>query len=106
MRFLFRFVGYLLLAGGFVSLVIDGARSIANSALLLTPLGETLFTMLGLRYLLFQPFIERRIHPLLWDPVLLNLTLLPTALVALVLGFLLVRLGTPREAEIGIVTRR
>lgn len=106
MRFLLRLVGYLLLAGGFVSLIIDGARSIANSALLLTPLGETLLTLLGPRYLLLKPMVERDIHPLLWDPVLLNLTLLPTALVALLLGFLMLRLGTPREVEIGIVTRR
>lgn len=106
MRFLLRLVGYLLLAGGFVSLVIDGARSIANSALLLTPLGETLLALLGPRYLQLKPLVERGIHPLLWDPVLLNLTLLPTALVALLLGFLMVRLGTPREEQIGIVTRR
>ncbi len=47
MRFLLRFVGYVLLAAGFVTLVIDGARSIANSALLLTPLGEALVTVLA-----------------------------------------------------------
>ena len=106
MRFLLRLVGYLLLAGGFVSLVIDGARSIANSALLLTPLGETLFTLLGPRYLLLQPLVERGVHPVLWVPVLLRLTQLPWALVALLLGFLLLRLGSPRQDEIGIVTRR
>ena len=105
-RFLLRSVGYLLLAVGFIALVIDGARSIANSALLMTPLGETLFTLIGPRYLLLQPMVERGVHPLLWDPVLLRLTLAPTAAVALLLGFLLLRLGARREAEIGIVTRR
>ncbi len=105
-RFLVRLLGYGLVAAGFVSLVIDGARSIANSAPMITPLGETLAVLLRERYALIQPAIERNIHPLLWDPVLLWVTLAPTALVALGLGFLLVRLGARPDAEIGIVTRR
>ncbi|MFC7054274.1 hypothetical protein ACFQI3_16400 [Hansschlegelia quercus] len=32
-RFLLRLIGFLILAGGFVALVIDGARSIAVGAL-------------------------------------------------------------------------
>ena len=39
-RFLVRLIGYVLIAAGFVSLVIDGARSIANSALQFTALGR------------------------------------------------------------------
>ena len=76
-RFLARLSGLLLIAAGFVGLVIDGTRSIANGTLIFTPLGEVAFRVFGERYLLLQPAIERRIHPLLWDPVVLNLTLLP-----------------------------
>ena len=50
--------------------------------------------------------IERGIHPLLWDPVILSLMLAPAALIAFLLGFLLLRLGAPPEPKIGIVTRR
>jgi hypothetical protein len=39
-RGFFRLIGLLLLAGGFVFLVYDGARSIADQALRLTRLGE------------------------------------------------------------------
>jgi hypothetical protein len=99
-------LGYVCIAAGFVALIIDGARSIANSAIQATPLGETLFGLLGERYLLLQPTIERHIHPLLWDPVMLYLTLAPTALVALVLGFLLLWLGARPKPQVGIVTRR
>lgn len=106
MRFLLRLVGYLLIAAGFVSLVIDGARSIANAELELTALAETFATLLGERHLQIQPAIERNIHPLLWDPVMLGLMRAPTALVALLLGFLLLRLGARPDAPIGIVTRR
>jgi hypothetical protein len=105
-RFLLRLAGYVLIAAGFVTLVIDGARSIANSALQFTPFGETLLALLRERYLQLQPMVERQIHPLLWDPVLLSLTKAPTALVALLLGFLLLRLGARPEPPIGTVTRR
>jgi len=106
LRFLVRILGYLLVAGGFVVLLTDGARSIANSTLRFTALGETLFALLGERYRLLQPAVERNLHPLLWDPVLLNATLAPTALVGLLLGFLLLWLGAEPKPVIGIVTRR
>ncbi len=105
-RFLLRLFGYLLVAAGFVSVVIDGARSIANSAVQYTTLNLALSTLLGARMDALQPAIERGIHPALWDPVMLNLLLAPAALVAVLVGFLLVRLGTPPEPGIGIVTRR
>lgn len=106
LRFLPRLLGYVLAAAGFVTLVIDGARSIANSALQLTTLGDALSAVLRERYQLLQPMIERQIHPLLWDPVLLHVLIAPAALVALVLGFLLLRLGAAPTPQIGIVTRR
>lgn len=106
MRFLLRLLGYVLIAAGFVALVIDGARSIANSTLQFTALGEILASVLRERYPMIQSTVERQIHPLLWDPVLLNLMLAPAALIALLLGFLLLRLGARAEPGIGIVTRR
>lgn len=106
LRFLLRLLGYLCVAAGFVGLVLDGARSIANSTLLFTPLGETLTIMLRERYALIQPMVERNIHPLLWDPVLLNLMKAPAALVAFVIGFFLLWLGAKPKPQIGIVTRR
>lgn len=105
-RFLLRLLGYLCVAAGFVSLVIDGARSIANSAFQYTPLSLALTTLTGLRSETLQPLVERSLHPSLWDPVLVNLLQAPAALVALLLGFLLVRIGAAREPEIGVVTRR
>ncbi|KPF64604.1 hypothetical protein IP69_18175 [Bosea sp. AAP35] len=105
-RFFLRLLGYLLVAAGFVSIVIDGARSIANSAVQYTPLNLALTTLSGMRIETLQPLIERDIHPLLWDPAMLTLLRAPAALVALLLGFLLLRLGAPPQPKIGIVTRR
>jgi hypothetical protein len=106
MRFLARVIGYVLLAAGFVGAVIDGTRSIANGEVMLTPLGETGFRVLGERYLLLQPAIERHIHPWLWDPVILNLTLLPGFAVALVLGALFLWIGQKRAEPIGYFAGR
>jgi hypothetical protein len=41
LRFLARFTGYWLIAAALVAAVVDGAKSIAASALVLTPLAET-----------------------------------------------------------------
>ncbi len=106
MRFLVRLVGYLLVAAGFIILVIDGARSIANALLRFTTAGDVLAALLHERYRLLGPMIERDIHPLLWDPVLLSVMQAPAALVALLVGFALLWLARPPEPRIGIVTRR
>ncbi len=106
LRVLVRMLGYLLVAGGFVALLTDGARSIANSALRFTPLGETALTFLGERFRQLQPAVERNLHPMLWDPVLVHLLQVPTAAAGLLLGFLLLWLGAAPKSVIGIVTRR
>ncbi len=106
MRFLVRLIGYLFVAAGFIAAVLDGARSIANSAPRFTAFGDTVASVLQERYAVIQPAIERNIHPLLWDPVLLTLLRMPVALVALFLGFCLLWLGQRPQPRIGFVTRR
>ena len=106
LRFLARALGLILIAAGFVGIVIDGTRSIANGTVMFTPLGEVAFRVLGERYLLLQPAIERHVHPLLWDPVVLNLTLLPGSVGAFLLGVLLLWLGQKRPEAIGFATGR
>lgn len=106
LRFLVRAMGYLAVAGGFVMLVIDGTRTLANGMLSVMALGEAGFRLLGERYLLIQPGIERHVHPLLWDPIVLNLTLMPASLVLLAIGLGLVMLGRKPPEPIGFDTRK
>lgn len=106
MRFLLRLIGYLSVAAGFVALVIDGARSIANAGLRFTPLGEVLIAVIQERYQQIQPAIERNLHPWLWDPLVLSVLRAPAAVIALLLGFALLWLGRRPQETIGIVTRR
>jgi hypothetical protein len=105
-RFLLRLIGYLSVAAGFVALVIDGARSIANAGLRFTPVSDVLIAVIQERYQLIQPAIERNLHPWLWDPLLLSLMRAPAAAAALLLGFALLWLGRRPDEVIGIVTRR
>ena len=106
LRFIARALGLLLIAAGFVGLVIDGTRSIANGGVMFTPIGEAAYRVFGERYLLLQPAIERHVHPALWDPVVLNLTLLPASVVGFFLGVLLLWLGQKRPEPIGFAAGR
>ena len=106
LRFIARALGFVLIAAGFVGLVIDGTRSIANGGVMFTPLGEAAYRVFGERYLLLQPAIERHVYPALWDPVLLNVTLLPASVVGFVLGIVLLWLGQKRPEPIGYAIGR
>lgn len=44
-RFLARLIGLVLVAAGFVGIVIDGTRSVANGVLSFTPLGELAYEL-------------------------------------------------------------
>jgi hypothetical protein len=96
-RLFIRILGLALLAGAFAAVVIDGARSIAADQLSLTPMGVTAYWAFPNKFPLLEPFL-RKINPLLWDPILLNILLLPTWLVLSAIGaglFYLVRRRPP-----------
>jgi hypothetical protein len=100
-RFLARVLGLLLVAAGFVGLVIDGTRSIANSEISFTPLGQLGFALFPKSFPLLEPAVTRHVHPFLWDPVLLNVLLLPASVIGFVLGALLLWLGRRPPEPIG-----
>lgn len=102
---LFRILAFLLIAAGFVAAIMDGARSLANSTLDYARVGTTAMRLLGERFSQLQPAIERNIHPLLWDPVMITLLMLPTSVVLLVLGLLFYRIGRRSGSAIGYITR-
>lgn len=103
-RFLSRFLGLVILAAGFVCLVYDGARSIANNGLRITTVSELPVTLLKDRAGTVQTAIEG-VAPWLWQILVLPLTLAPAALVGLVLGAMLLWLGQPARQPIGFLSR-
>jgi hypothetical protein len=104
LRFLARLLGLLLMAGGFVALVYDGARSIANNALRSTSVADVSAALFKDRVGAVQTQIEG-FAPWLWHILGLPLTLAPACLVGLGLGAVLLWLGQPRREPIGFLTR-
>jgi hypothetical protein len=100
-RLLVRLLGLALLAGAFAAGVIDGAASIAANQLSITPIGRPLYLVFPNKFPLVQVFVERQIHPLLWDPVLVNILMLPTWLVLAVIGVGLFYVVRRRPPPIG-----
>jgi len=104
-RLTFRFLGLLLLAGAFAALVIDGTRSIAGGVLSLTPLGQTMLWLMPDKFATLKPALQHALPRLLWDPVMVNVLLMPTWLVVGFIGILLMLLTQKRRPRIGDSSR-
>jgi hypothetical protein len=99
-RGFFRLVGLLLLAGGFIFLVYDGARSIADQVLRLTKLGEFWNDIHQTSQQAFRTTVEGA-SPWLWNSVVKVILDQPVWAVMGVLGILLMLLFRPRKPLIG-----
>ena len=99
-RGFFRLIGLLLLAGGFIFLVYDGARSIADQALRLTRLGEFWNDVHQASQSAFRTWIEAK-APWLWTSVIRLILDQPVFAVLGILGIVLMLLFRPRKPLIG-----
>jgi hypothetical protein len=99
--FLVRFLGLVLMAAGFVGLVIDATGSIANGQATFTPLGEVGQSLFPGSFGQLEPAVSRNAHPIVWDPVLVTLFKLPAAITGFALGALFLWLGRRRPEPIG-----
>lgn len=106
MRFLFRLAGFLLIAAGFVSLVADGARAVADDRLAFTRLGPVLARLMPSFYPRIEPLAVEKVGPYLWDPVLVGLFEAPAFAAAAALGAILLWIGRRRPEPIGFSTYR
>lgn len=106
MRLIARVIGFLCIAAGFVALVVDGTRTIANDTWMPTPLGDIAARTFPAIYADIGPTISRSVHPLLWDPILISIFTAPAFVVALGLGFALMILARRRREDIGFSTKR
>jgi uncharacterized membrane protein YoaK (UPF0700 family) len=104
-RFFARFVGLWLLAGAFVSLVIDGNRSIASGRITLTAFWEAWDALHPASLDLMHNWIETHLPTWLWNPVILGMLWSPLWIILAVLGGILVVVGRKRERPIGYSSR-
>jgi hypothetical protein len=101
-RFLFRFVGLLCLALGFVFLVYDGTKSIADQSFYITSV-ESIWSNLHQNSLAaLQPVIEKIMTPFAWTGVIKPYFLDAPMWAALgIVGAFLIVLGRKRRKLIG-----
>lgn len=100
LRVLIRFLGLLFLAGGFVSLIVDGTRSLSGGRLFVTTLHKGAADMFPLALKSLQATVESNIGFFLWDPILTTLLLTPVGVVFGGLGALLMVISHKQQAPI------
>jgi hypothetical protein len=100
-RFILRFIGLLCLALGFIFLVYDGTKTIADQALYLSSVGSTWSNIHQNSLTSLQPAVER-LTPWAWKGVIQPYFLdQPISLVLAILGAILILLGRKKKPLIG-----
>ncbi|MGO4706007.1 PetM family of cytochrome b6f complex subunit 7 [Microvirga sp. 2MCAF38] len=99
MKFLARLLGLVLVAGGFIGLVVDGTRSIVNNSLSFATIREVLETLSSHAVTQLQAAAGRLGYSWLWDPVLVDILRLPASIVAFLFGVALLWIGQHKPIE-------
>src|SRR6266568_6154680 len=101
-RFVLRFVGLLSLALGFIFLVHDGTKSIADQTVYISSVGSTWSNIHQDSLTALQPEIERRMGTRVWQDVIQPYFLdQPVSLVLAIIGAILILLGRKKKPLIG-----
>lgn len=105
LRILTRFLGLLLLAGGFVALIVDGTRSLAGGRLLVTTLGKGASDLFPAAYRALQATVEGNLPDFIWDPLITTLLLTPISIAFCGVGASLIVLSHKQHEAIGYSIR-
>ena len=97
LRLLFRLLAMLALAVAVIMAVLDATRTIAAEQLVLTPLATSWMAVSPDTLETARSFVQSRMHPLFWDPVLVRILDLPGFVVFAALAFLFYAIGKPRR---------
>ena len=99
-RGFFRLVGLLLLAGGFIFMVYDGARWVADQTLQFTQFGQFWNDIHQASQAAFKAWVESK-APFLWGWIVKAILDQPVFAVLGLLGVVLMVLFRPRKPLIG-----
>lgn len=100
-RFLFRFIGLILLAAAFILVIYDGTKSIAANSLDITSV-RALWELINPASLAkLRPLIEPYAGGLLWDPAAVAVLAAPSWSLLGGFGILLILLGRRKKPLIG-----
>jgi uncharacterized membrane protein len=104
-RFFFRFLAVLSLAAAVIMAVVDATRSIADSDLVLTPLGTSWYSVSPETLNLAQAVVQRYLLPALWDPGIVTILTLPGFVVFLALALIFYLIGRRPARRLGQIGR-
>jgi hypothetical protein len=100
-RFMFRFIGLLLLAAAFILVIYDGTKSIAANAFYFTSV-RTLWELINAGSLAtIQPLIRPYAGGVLWDPGMVAVLAAPAWSLLGLFGILFMLLGRRKKPLIG-----
>jgi hypothetical protein len=100
-RFLFRFLGLIVLAAAFILVIYDGTKSIAGNSLSLTTV-QALWELIHPASLAkLKPLIVPYAGGLLWDPLMVSVLAAPAWSLLGIAGILLLFFGRKKKPLIG-----
>lgn len=105
-RFIMRLLGLISLSIAFVTLVIDGTRSIANAYFSLTSLKQTVEAMCAACISNWERSLTQSKTPFIWVDVVLPMLTMPLFAYCTVLGIIFLVLGRKKNEIIGFDTRK
>ena len=98
-KFIFRMLALLFLVLAVITAILDVTRSIADSAPVVTALGQEWFNFHLSSLNFIQAIIQRYVHPAIWDPGVQSILLLPSWLVFGVLALLFGLIGRRKKRK-------
>lgn len=100
-RFVFRLAAMIALAVAVIMAVLDTTRTVAASALVMTPLKTSWLAVSPDTLAAFEVFVRGKIAPVLWDAIITHVLDLPGFVVFAGLALLLYALGYRRPGRLG-----
>jgi len=98
-KLIFRLLALLFLVLAAITAILDVTRSIADSTIVMTALGQDWFNFHLSSLNFSQAIIQRYVHPAIWDPGIQTILLLPSWLVFGVLALLFGLIGRRRKKK-------
>ncbi|RVC82911.1 hypothetical protein EN745_05350 [Mesorhizobium sp. M4A.F.Ca.ET.022.05.2.1] len=103
LRFIFRLAAMVALSVSVIMAVVDVTRSVAASALVMTPLNTSWLAVSPDTRAAFETYVRDKASPLLWDGVIAWVLGQPGFAVFAVVAFLFYAIGYRRQRRGGAV---
>ncbi|MET3645994.1 hypothetical protein [Phyllobacterium ifriqiyense] len=101
LRLIFRLLAYICLSLAIIAAVLDAARSVGASNLVITLLRDSWQSVSANSFALVETSIRTHLYSIFWDPLMLWVLDAPTVLVFALLALLLYAIGYRRADKTG-----